>query len=52
MPIDETKTCNMHTKEKEKSGTCCQTKSIHELAKENPTLTYRQVEKLMKEQHE
>ena len=24
MPIDETKTCNMHTKEKEKSGTCCQ----------------------------
>jgi len=26
MPIDETKTCNMHTKEKEKSGTCCQPK--------------------------
>ena len=24
MPIDEEKTCNMHTKEKEKSGTCCQ----------------------------
>jgi len=24
MPIDETKCCNMHTKEKEKSGTCCQ----------------------------
>ena len=23
MPIDEKKTCNMHTKEKEKSGTCC-----------------------------
>ena len=23
MPIDETKTCNMHTSEKEKSGTCC-----------------------------
>ncbi len=26
MPIDETKTCNMHTSEKEKSGACCQTK--------------------------
>ena len=26
MSVDETKTCNMHTKEKEKSGTCCQTK--------------------------
>ena len=24
MPIDETKCCNTHTKEKEKSGTCCQ----------------------------
>ena len=24
MPINEEKTCNMHTKEKEKSGTCCQ----------------------------
>ena len=26
MSIDETKTCNMHTSEKEKSGVCCQTK--------------------------
>ena len=24
MPINEEKTCTMHTKEKEKSGTCCQ----------------------------
>jgi len=24
MSIDEKQTCNMHTKEKEKSGTCCQ----------------------------
>jgi hypothetical protein len=52
MSIEEKQTCNMHTKEKEKSGTCCQTKSIHELAVENPTLTYRQAEKIMKEQHE
>ena len=26
MSVDETKCCNMHTKEKENSGTCCQTK--------------------------
>ena len=26
MSIDETKCCNTHTKEKEKSGTCCQTR--------------------------
>ena len=52
MPVDETKCCNMHTKEKEDRGECCQTESIHQLAKENPTLTYRQVEKIMKEQHE
>ena len=26
MSIDEKQTCNMHTSEKEKSGTCCQIK--------------------------
>jgi len=26
MSIDETKCCNMHTKEKEEDGTCCQIK--------------------------
>ena len=26
MPIEEKQTCNMHTKEKEKLGTCCQIK--------------------------
>ena len=64
MPIDETKGCSMHTKEKEESGTCCQinaeqqtyehsvpTMSIHELAKANPTKKYRELEK-MKEQYE
>ena len=36
MSVDETKCCNMHTKEKEDSGTCCQTKE-----KENAeSLTY------------
>ena len=34
MPIDETKTCNMHTKEKEKSGTCCQIKDEQEKAEQ------------------
>ena len=34
MSIDETKTCNMHTKEKEKSGTCCQTKVNEEPGRE------------------
>jgi len=64
MPIDEKKTCNMHTSEKEKSGTCCQinaeqqtyehsvpTMSIYELAKTNPSKKYRELEK-MKEQYE
>ena len=64
MPIDEKKTCNMHTSEKEKSGTCCQinaeqqtyehsvpTMSIYELAKTNPGKKYRELEK-MKEQYE
>ena len=51
MSVDETKCCNTHTKEKKELGECCQTKSIHELAIENPTLTYRQVEQL-KEQNE
>ena len=32
MSIDEEKTCNMHTKEKEKSGTCCQINDAQENA--------------------
>ena len=64
MPIDEKKTCNMHTEEKKESGTCCQidaeqqtyehsvpTMSIYELAKTNPTKKYEELEK-MKEQYE
>jgi len=34
MPVDEKKTCNMHTSEKEKSGTCCQTKDEQENAEQ------------------
>ena len=39
MSIDAKKTCNTHTKEKEKSGTCCQIKDVQESAE---ALTYEQ----------
>ena len=64
MSIDKKQTCNMHTEEKKESGTCCQINaeqqtyehspmslSIQELAKSNPTKTYRELEK-MKGQYE
>ena len=34
MPIDEKQICNMHTKEKENSGTCCQIKNEEEKTEE------------------
>ena len=34
MSIEEKQTCNMHTKEKEKSGMCCQTKDEEEKTEE------------------
>ena len=37
MPIEEKQTCNMHTKEIEKSGTCCQIENEQENAEQ---LTY------------
>ena len=39
MPIDAKKTCNTHTKEKEKSGTCCQVGDDQE---REEALTYEQ----------
>ena len=39
MSIDAKKTCNTHTKEKEKSGTCCQVGNDQENAE---ALTYEQ----------
>ena len=33
MPIDETKCCNTHSKEKEDNGTCCQ-KRVQEKAEQ------------------
>jgi len=44
MPIDE-KTCNMHTSEKEKSGTCCQVGDAKENAE---ALTYENESKRSK----
>ena len=35
MPVDETKCCNMHTKEKEESGTCCQIKEEEQPKEQN-----------------
>ena len=37
MSIDEKRICNMHTKEKEESGTCCQVANDQENAEQ---LTY------------
>ena len=34
MSIEEKQTCNMHTSEKEKSGTCCQIKDEEEKTEE------------------
>ena len=34
MPIDPKKCCGMHSKEKEKSGTCCQIKEEQERAEQ------------------
>ena len=52
MPIDETKTCNMHTKEKEKSGTCCQIKDEQENAEQLTYEHHARVEPAPKEQNE
>ena len=48
MPVNKTKYCTTHTKED--SGICCQTNVIHELALENPTKTYNELEQI-KEQN-
>jgi hypothetical protein len=43
MPIEEKETCNMHTKEKEKSGICCRVKDDQEKAEQ---LTYEYTVKI------
>ena len=50
MSIDKTKCCNTHTKEKEDSGKCCQTKHHSQISfTKGPTKTYNELEQ-MKEQ--
>ena len=46
MQIDEKKTCNMHTKEKEKSGTCCRVNEDQEKAEQE---TYEYTPKVTNE---
>ena len=48
VPVEKTECCNMHTKEKEKSGTCCQIKDAQENAEQ---ATYEHSIKI-EEQHE
>ena len=52
MPIDEEKTCNMHTKEKEKSVTCCHVKEDQEKAEQLTYEHHAQVGPAPKEQNE
>ena len=40
MPIDETKCCNMHSKKREESGTCCQQVELQE-KNEQDTYEYK-----------
>ena len=46
MPIEEKQTCNMHTKEKEKLGTCCHVKEDQEKAEQE---TYEYTPKVTNE---
>ena len=48
MPIDLNKCCGMHSKEKEKSGECCQLDE----QKDSEQATYEYTVKLNKEEHE
>ena len=46
MSVEEKQTCNMHTKEKEKSGTCCRVKEEQEQAEQE---TYEYTPKVTNE---
>jgi len=49
MPINEEKTCTMHTKEKEKSGTCCRVGDDQENAEQRTYEHFVDVETAPKE---
>ena len=46
MSIEEKQTCNMHTREKEKSGSCCRVKEEQEQAEQE---TYEYTPKVTNE---
>ena len=52
MPIDEKQTCNMHTREKEKSGTCCRVKDEQANAEQLPYEHHARVGPAPKEPNE
>jgi hypothetical protein len=52
MSIDEKQTCSMHTKEKEKSGTCCQVGDARENAEQLTYEHHAKVSPAPKEQNE
>ena len=52
MPIEEKQTCNMHTREKEKSGTCCRIKEEQEKAEQLTYEYHSKVGPAPKETHE
>jgi len=52
MPIDETKCCNTHSKEKEDNGTCCQINNEKENAEQLTYENHAQVGPAPKEQNE
>ena len=52
MSIEEKQTCNMHTREKEKSGTCCRVKEEQEKAEQQTYEHHAQVGPAPKEPNE
>ena len=48
MPIDEKRICDMHTKEKEKSGTCCQVEEKERAEQQTYEYTIKTKEKMNK----
>jgi hypothetical protein len=52
VPIDETKCCNTHTKEKEKSGECCQLDGQQDAEQQTYEYSINTESKAKKEKHE
>ena len=52
MSIEEKQTCNMHTREKEKSGTCCRVNEEQEKAEQLTYEYHSKVGPAPKEQYE